>query len=541
MKHALRAAFGALAFAGVAALPSCGERTAESSRTVTLESLLDEMVDYDSAAEFPDYTLRQTSSYDRRSTAPDLPGWFANNDGGGYERIEQVGDHREKVLFEADGPGAVTRIWMTTWDKNGKLRFYFDNEEEPRLVIDAYDMSQAALPVGEGLSLRHTNYEERQEGRGGNTFMLPLPYAQHCRITFEEPDFDRFVARYYQINYRTYAPGTRVESFTPAEAGRLAGRIAEVDSLLLRPRASESGRRLAKSAHLEGGDALTLPVEGRDEAIRTLRIRLRPEREEDYASLMRTTIVRLSFDGEECVWAPLGDFAGAGMGAPEVRSWYLDCDGRGGVESRWVMPYRQQAVLTVENLSDKAATVEAELFTDAYRHTPATLRFRTTWRQERGIPVSPDYDSADNLDWSFALLEGGGVLRGDLLSLYNDAPDWYGEGDEKIWIDDEGFPSHFGTGTEDYYNCSWAPVVPFQTPFGGAPRADEASSHGYNAFMRTRNLDAIPFRKRLRFDLEMLSWHPGTVDYSTTVWWYGRPGSRAEGASGAAEALVPLR
>lgn len=31
------------------------------------------------------------------------------------------------------------------------------------------------------------------------------------------------------------------------------------------------------------------------------------------------------------------------------------------------------------------------------------------------------------------------------------------------------FPSFMGTGTEDYYNCSWAPVVPFATPFGRAP------------------------------------------------------------------------
>ena len=88
---------------------------------------------------------------------------------------------------------------------------------------------------------------------------------------------------------------------------------------------------------------------------------------------------------------------------------------------------------------------------------------------------------------------------------------WYGEGDEKIWVDDDDFPSHFGTGTEDYYNCSWAPVVVFHTPFGGAPRADEKSSHGYNAFMRTRNLDAIPFKSKFRFDIEVYVPNPDDV------------------------------
>ena len=40
------------------------------SEVVTLETLLDEMTDYASAAEFPEYSLRQTSSYDRPSVSP---------------------------------------------------------------------------------------------------------------------------------------------------------------------------------------------------------------------------------------------------------------------------------------------------------------------------------------------------------------------------------------------------------------------------------------------------------------------------------------
>ena len=88
-------------------------------------------------------------------------------------------------------------------------------------------------------------------------------------------------------------------------------------------------------------------------------------------------------------------------------------------------------------------------------------------------------------------------------------------------MDGEDFPSFMGTGTEDYFNCSWAPVVPFLTPYGGAPRADEASSHGYNAFLRTRILDNIPFKHSFKFDIEMSSWHHGTVDYNATSFWYG--------------------
>lgn len=532
-----------MACAMLVSLSACDNgKNLYDSKIITLEHLLDEMVDYASAAEFPEYSVRQTSSYDRRSLSPGQPGWFANNDGSGYERIEEINGHKEKVLFETEGPGVVTRIWMTTSDKRGVLRFYFDGEQTPRFTIPAYDMSQAPFHVGEALSMRHTNYETRPDGRGGNTFMLPLPYARHCRITLEEPDWDRFIPRYYQINYRTYAPGTRIESFTTKSVEQLQDKLNAVSTILLHPEARTSGEKQQFRMALDPGEKKTISLEGENQAIYSLSFKVGDtDSENTYTRLMRGLILSMRFDGQKTVWAPLGEFAGAGIGAPEVRSWYLDCDGHGSIESRWVMPYRRTASLSLENYTDRPATVDIEVATDAYDRTPATLYFHTSWRQQRDIPLSPDYDASDNLDWNFATLYGRGVLRGDLLTLYNNAPDWYGEGDEKIWVDDDTFPSHFGTGTEDYYNCSWAPVVPFQTPFGGAPRADEPTSHGYNSFMRTRNLDAIPFHRELRFDIEMLSWHHGTADYATTVWWYGDLESRAEKNSSIDEVRAPLR
>lgn len=64
-------------------------------------------------------------------------------------------------------------------------------------------------------------------------------------------------------------------------------------------------------------------------------------------------------------------------------------------------------------------------------------------------------------------------------------------------------------------------MVPFHTPFGGVPRADEEGSYGHNMFFRTHNLDGIPFRRNFRFDLEMLSRVAGEVDYAATAYWYG--------------------
>jgi hypothetical protein len=58
------------------------------------------------------------------------------------------------------------------------------------------------------------------------------------------------------------------------------------------------------------------------------------------------------------------------------------------------------------------------------------------------------------IEWNLNTIDGKGVFVGDVLAVYNHMYKWYGEGDQKIWVDNDSFPSEFGTGTEDYYNTS---------------------------------------------------------------------------------------
>ena len=162
------------------------------------------------------------------------------------------------------------------------------------------------------------------------------------------------------------------------------------------------------------------------------------------------------------------------------------------------------------------------------------MYFHTTYKYEENVKdVKGDYDlskiakmdSAGPIDWNFATLKGKGFYLGNTLSVNNHMDAWYGEGDAKAYIDSETFPSEFGTGLEDYYNTSWAPVVLYQTPFANAPRADNPSSAGYNTFTRTRILDGIPFTGSFAYDMEMLSWKGGTIDAAATTYWYGFKGA----------------
>ena len=105
----------------------------DAASQVTMASLLDEMISYDAVTGYPavNYRAAQVSSYDRRTVDPHEPGWFANDDGAGFERLDTIRGRVEKVLFDEKGPGAITRIWMTTNDKRGTLRFYFDGASTP--------------------------------------------------------------------------------------------------------------------------------------------------------------------------------------------------------------------------------------------------------------------------------------------------------------------------------------------------------------------------------------------------------------------------
>jgi hypothetical protein len=508
---------------------------------VSLESLLDEMVSWEEAARYPaiPYRCLQASSYDRLSVSPDSTHWFADNDGSGVEGIETNEGRTEKILFNDKGPGVITRIWITTTDKRGVWRFYFDGSSKANWEIPAYDMMKIHIPqLGRGLLQPHADYTP--EGKGGSTLFLPIPYAQGCKITFEEPKDIEPVPRYYQINYRKYPEETIIETFTPKVVKKAAAKIAKTDDLLQNPVVDCDSMHIEKRQILETGDPMLIKLPQGEHIIRELKIKVSVDEKKHYAQTMRNIIIQGIFDGKQTIWVPVSDFSGGGMGAPAVESWFLSADGNGSITSRWPMPYREAASIAFVNEGNRPVNVEISLCLSPVTWDERMLYFYASWRQERGIKLSNAEDNENATDWNFATINGECVYKGDVLTLYNYSPGWYGEGDEKIWVDNDKFPSHFGTGTEGYYNSSHAPVVPFQTPFGGAPRADLKSSHGYNTFFRTRNLDGIPFSQRLKFDMEIMGLKDGTVDYAATSFWYGAIKARAEETSGVSEATAKL-
>ena len=499
---------------------------APESYDVTMESLLDEMVSYDEAARFPDaaYTCRQESSRDRRSVAPGTPDWFANDDGWGYIRDEVNEGRTERVLFEENAPGVITRMWTTSFQApTVTLRFYFDGAEKPSWEISTLDLQEICAPLGKEWRnyMRGGLMQPGAEWNRGSSLYLPIPYARGCKITLEEQDASLVnPSRYYQINYRRYPEGTMIETFSAKVLARVQEQVYKTNKALVNPSVKMSGRLVSATAVLGPGEQVSIDLPAGARAVAETKFSVRCLDGADYAQTMDSLIFTAEFDGTRTVAVPLADFSGAGSGAASVRSWFLTSDGEGNVTSRWPMPYREQGRMTVRNMSG-ASTAEVKISAraDAFSWDARTLYFHAAWKRS---------DYANGYDWNFARITGGrGVLRGDVFSIDNQTHEWYGEGDEKIWVDDEDFPSHFGTGVEDYYTfCGY---FRYLSPFGGEPRLDAPDFHGFNNHYRMRSLDAIPFNGKLRFDLEMEGHEAGRAHIANTVFWYGDLQTKAEG------------
>jgi hypothetical protein len=162
-----------------------------------------------------------------------------------------------------------------------------------------------------------------------------------------------------------------------------------------------------------------------------------------------------------------------------------------------------------------------------------TMYFRAGWRIDHGLTASyfgaPDNSLSDML---YLMAIGKGRLVGTSAYVYNPSNavtswgNWWGEGDEKIFIDRDTFPSYFGTGSEDYFNYSWSSAKIFSNPYCGQPRNDGPGNRGYVSNYRWHISDDIPFSNNIAFFMELGN-HGIVSGFSLgrIVFYYALPGT----------------
>jgi hypothetical protein len=503
-----------------------------NNNRITLESLLDEMTDREVLTRLPvhPYTLKQFSSYDRRSTSPGEPGWFANDDYTRFIREENNEGRREFVLFDAGGPGAVVRWWMTFAGEGaagGTVRIYIDNEPQPVIEGDVLELLSGEM-VASGPLAASVSPETEYERRGHNLY-LPIIYQQQCKITYES-DAVRFENNrwlpsiYYNICYRTYANDVQVESFS-REIARNTSELIDATAKLLSAGFTQHGEKsMSESKILAPGDSLSLEFEGSGRAVSWLSAKLESN---NLPQALRSTVLSISFDGEQTVWIPAGDFFGTGYQIFPSKTWYTAVSDDGLMESFWLMPFRENVKITFTNYGDEDVQIEAGAGLESYKWQNSSMYFGAGWHEHYMLNTAnpPEAEGDDwHFDVNFVDLKGQGVYAGDALTLFNTAYGWWGEGDEKIFVDGETFPSFIGTGTEDYYGYAWCRPENFTHPFIAQPTGAGNLEPGMTVNMRYRTLDAIPFNNQISSNIEMWHWLKTTVNFAMSSFWYALPG-----------------
>ena len=507
---------------------------------ITLETLLHEMVNRENLARLsePHYSCRQFSSYDRDSVGLDQPGWFANWDRSQFIRIEDNEERQEYVLMDAEGPGAVVRFWAT-WHGakdeefyNGILRFYFDGSSQPAIEGRIADILSGGQLAGAPLSQSVSPKTEMP--RRAHNLYFPIPYASSCKITYSSPKIENAGARsgealYYQINYRTYDNGTPVESYGEDVLIRALPVLANTLKKL-----AGFERDVAKDYQQQKWSGILAPDDANHiriqepGAIRSLAFKINAV---DIEQALRSTVLEIAFDGQQTVWTPLGDFFGTGYKLNPHKTWYTEVTDEGELKCFWVMPFARQAEVIVRNLGNQAVNIElSEVTYSGWNWDNRSLHFHSAWRNLPAVDTGKDKKMDENntaFDVNYIEIEGQGHFVGDVLTIFNSVDAWWGEGDEKIYVDSETFPSHFGTGTEDYYGYAWCRPEFFQAPFHAQPCGDGNLTSGFSVNLRYRALDAIPFNTDFKFDMELWHWRGTRIDYAPTTMWYARPGAKA--------------
>lgn len=215
----------------------------------------------------------------------------------------------------------------------------------------------------------------------------------------------------------------------------------------------------------------------------------------------------------------------------------LTAPGR-GFNSYWEMPFEKHCRITMENRSKKEETL-FYMISGWYGEIPQDAGyFHAAYRQEHPVTKGRAYTIIDGI-------EGRGCFAGVTLATgMNGNNTCWVEGEAKMYIDDDQYPSMNYTGTEDYFCGSYGfgndiILNRYQT-FSGmytglfAIMGDNREFYnGQQRFLlyRFHEKDPVYFSKNFKMTIDNLGWTgPRYDDYTSVAYWYlEKPSKLAKG------------
>lgn len=459
-----------------------------------------------------------STSHDRGATydakTDRYQNWSANADGGGCIRREGDG----QVMVDLQGPGVLWRMWSAAAD-GGRIRVYLDGNETPVIdkpFKDYFGTLETELP---GLAMTLS--------RGRNAF-IPIPFAKSCKVVLHDG-----WGAYYHCTHTSFAAGTKVETF-PGFTPEVMALLKKASNVWRERGASPyaGGKTTARKASLEvmPGKTREVTLSGAG-AIRALRVKPLglPEDAITREDLLRELTIAIFWDGESkpSVWSPLGDFFATSPGINPFKTLPMGCID-GTFYSYWYMPYAAGARIVITNDGKDVRNLEFETETVTLQPQAAAklLRFCAAWHADdfTGLDAARFMHKGGDRwpDWPLLVVGGKGRFVGMTEHVWKFGG-WWGEGDEKFFIDGEKFPSTMGTGSEDYVGYAWAagpPFITFDSALAAVSRL-RPDAQGDTSVCRFHICDDLPFHSGFQGFIEVMpddNCRP--VLYDTCVYWY---------------------
>lgn len=199
-----------------------------------------------------------------------------------------------------------------------------------------------------------------------------------------------------------------------------------------------------------------------------------------------------------------------------------------GFNCYWQMPFHSHCRITMENRGSEKHELYY-IITGCKGELPEnTGYFHAAYRQEHPVQKGRSYTILDGV-------QGKGQFVGVTLATgMNGNNTCWVEGEARMYLDDDQYPSIHYTGTEDYFGGSYGfgndiHIRKYQT-FSGLYSGmyaimgdNEAFYNGQQRFLlyRFHIADPIHFEKNFRMTLDNLGWTgPRYDDYTSVAYWY---------------------
>ena len=496
---------------------------ATAAEKLTYADLINRLTDLEQLAVLPvpGENCAQASSYDRASKYDKKKNtyidWSANADGGQFIRMEDD----EFVFAELEGPGVIWRVWSAL-PGAGHVKIYLDGQDEPTIDMPFAHYFDGQHPPFNYNNLSYFLPASRTEGGGANLY-FPIPYAKSCKITAQQ-----LWGGYYHFTYTTFPKDTVVPTFKAELTGAEKAALSKVNKTLGSCGSDPAGKRKNQITEQQtikiapNQTTLITQLKG-PHAITALKVNMNLPASPADRDILRELVLSIHWDGQSkpAVWSPLGDFFATAPGANKFKSLPMGITDN-GFYSYWYMPFKKKALLKLTNSGSKGREV-----TFTITHAPLSKpidtlgRFHAKWHRDAFLPKDP---ARNEIDWTLLKTQGQGRFCGTVLNIWDPRGGWWGEGDEKFFVDGEKFPSTFGTGSEDYFGYAWGDPTLFSKAFHSQTINTGNNNSGHISVNRFQIADNIPFQKSFEGAIEKYESNRRQTFYDSTVYWYQAAG-----------------